>query len=145
MTKVSDMIKPKGSSKKQLFLAGAMWSLVGIMLFFRGIRWLILNQYENWLIIICILGATVIGLIKGKIILDKAANKATIRIQKRGDDKCLFGFFSWKNWLLIALMITLGRLLRASPAPVYVVSTIYMAIGTALTYSSRIFFTSIYP
>lgn len=135
-------LTPRSTAKRQLFLAGTMWLIVGVILYIRALSWLFSHQYELWAIVFCIGGATLIGLLKGRMALDKAAHKAIARIKERGDGTCMFGFFSIKSWLLIGLMIAMGRLLRMSPTPIYIVSTIYMAIGTALSFSSRVFFTA---
>ncbi len=135
-------LKPKSKAKTQLLLAGTMWFTVGIILYIRALRWLFANHYGSMTILLSIGGATIVGLIKGKMALDRAAQRAITRIATRGDGTCLFGFFSYKSWLLILLMITMGKLLRMSPAPIILVSTLYMAIGTALSFSSRSFFTA---
>ena len=134
--------KPKTTARGQLFLAGTMWLIVGIVLYIRALGWLFSHNYGVLVIVFCLSGATLLGLLKGNMALDKVAEKATSRIRQRGDDACLFGFFSLKSWFLIGFMIAMGKLLRMSSTPVYIVSILYMAIGIALTFSSRIFFTS---
>ena len=132
--------KPKSSAKTQLLLSGIMWLVVGVVLYGRAIKWLLTAPYSSTTVFIAIGGATILGLIKGKVVLDRAAKKAIARITSRGDGTCLLGFFSFKSWLLILLMITMGKLLRMSPAPILVISIIYMAIGVALFFASRNFF-----
>ena len=133
----------RGKIRGQILLAGTLWLIVGVILSLRALGWLYIHQYGVKIFCLCILGGAVIGLLKGNMVLDKTARKAISRIHERGDGASIFGFFSMKNWLLIALMIVLGRLLRTSPAPIPLVSTVYIAIGTALSYSSRQFFTAL--
>ena len=52
----------------------------------------------------------------------------------RGRERCLFGFFSWKAWLLIVVMMGGGIVLRNSGAPTEALGVLYMAVGTALLY-----------
>jgi len=124
-------LMPKGSVRLQLTLAAIMWlvgaSIVGV----RGVNYLWESRdWAAWLLAL----ALALGVAKGHFVLDRAARKGVDRIRARGRDACLFGFFSLKTWLLIAVMMGGGIALRNSGAPSEVLGVMYAAVGTALVY-----------
>lgn len=136
---INDWVKrytPKSSILTNLFVAGLMWSFVGVFLLSRGVLNLIVIEHSY--IFLIIIWASV-GLLKGRFILDKTAVRIIDRILARGGGKCAGGFFSPKSWGLVAAMILFGRLLRSSPLPGGLVWGVYVAIGAGLLFSSRIF------
>ncbi len=135
-TTLTHRLKPAAPASAHLLAAAIMWSVVGIAL---GVRGLLNFDFSSWIGIAWVAGAVVIGGLKGQFILKKSACRAIKRIVERGDDKCLGGFMSAKSWLLIASMIIMGKLLRASPLPHNLVWSVYVAVGTALAVSSRFF------
>ncbi len=132
----NNTFKPKGDMRQQMFLAALMWSLVGVFLCVRGlINILVLEDNLKYLWVIL---ALFIGLVKAKMVLEKTAGKIADRIFQRSSDSCLFGFLSLKSWVLIVLMMSMGKLLRLSPLSRSLVWSVYIAIGAALFASSRI-------
>jgi hypothetical protein len=71
-------------------------------------------------------------------LLIAGANRVIGRIQASGDDRCIGGFFSWKTWILVVIMITAGTLLRRSDISRGVVGLVYVAIGIALLAASTL-------
>lgn len=132
-----ERFKPRASRRQQLFLAAALWTVVGVLLFIFGSRWALEDAGARRGAGFVILGL-VIGLIKGHFILDRAARRITTRILDRGDNRCVGGFLSWKSWLLVAIMMFSGRILRGGILPPTLVGTLYGAIGAGLAFSSRI-------
>ncbi len=128
--------KPAAPAHTHLLAAAIMWSLVGLML---GVRGLLHIDFSGNSGIFWAAGAILLGGLKGEFVLKKSARRSIDRIIERGDDKCLGGFMSIKSWLLIASMIIMGKMLRASPLPRDFVWSVYVAVGTALTVSSRFF------
>ncbi|MEF9437835.1 MAG: hypothetical protein L0922_03485 [Candidatus Mariimomonas ferrooxydans] len=61
---------------------------------------------------------------------------------------CIFAFQAWKSYLIIAIMIAMGIILRHSQIPTYYISVIYIGFGGAMILSSiryyRIFFKLIF-
>ena len=133
---ITARLKPAAPATAHLLAAAIMWSVVGLGL---GIRGLLNLDFSSWTGIAWAAGALITGALKGQFILKKTACRAISRIIERGDDKCLGGFMSLKSWLLIASMIIMGKLLRASPLPHNLVWSVYVAVGTALAVSSRFF------
>ena len=132
-----EVCKPSASVRVHVLLATLMWTIVGLFLFVRGvINMMILPETVNplWLIV-----ATFIGVLKGRLIFDKTAERVISRILSRKGDRCLGGFLSFKSWGMILFMILLGMSLRVSPLPGVLVWGIYVAVGAGLFFSSRLF------
>jgi hypothetical protein len=111
--------KPAASVRVHVLLATLMWTIVGLFLFVRG--------------------AGNIGVLKGRLIFDKTAERVISRILSREGDRCLGGFLSLKSWGMIVFMVFLGMSLRVSPLPGILVWGVYVAVGTGLFFSSRLF------
>ncbi len=117
-----------------LLLAAGMWSTVGSVLAVVGIRWLLVGGGEyQWLLLAV---AVVLGLCKSLFVLRSTARRVVRRIIARGDGRCIGGFVSWKTWLLIAVMIVSGWILRNSELAIWIIGIIYTGIGSALVISS---------
>jgi len=114
-----------------------MWTVVGGVLALVG-AWWVLRDGQLWKLI-PLLTALVLGLLKSKFVLDRAAERISTRIIDRGNGKCIGGFLSPSSWLLVVLMAGGGRLLRSSPVPRFWIGLLYSGIGVGLFHSSRIF------
>jgi hypothetical protein len=130
--------KPAAPASVQLLLASIAWSLVGIVLLAVGVHWS-RDMAAGGLYIAAAVAA---GLVKSRFVLDGTARKASARITQRGDGKCIGGFFSYKSWLLVGVMAAVGRILRSGLLARSIVGIVYAAVGTALFYSSRVFWRS---
>jgi len=126
---------PTASIRTHLFAAGLMWSLAGLGLCTAGTIWMAMAR-SHWFAPLVAL-ALIVGVFKARFVLDRTAARIVRRIEERGDGRCLGGFLSWKSWCLVAAMMILGRLLRASPLPLLARGGIYLAIGAALLVASR--------
>jgi len=129
--------KPRAAGRTQLLLAGALWTVVGTLLLGFGSRWT-LEAYGAGAGALAVALGIAAGLLKGRIVLDRAAARIADRIAARGDGRCAGGFLSWRSWLLVALMSGAGRLLRGGLLPHAVVGPLYAAIGAGLLFSSRV-------
>ena len=125
--------KPAARIRTHFIFAGGIWSLVGLMLMVRGGLFLHAAQ-KLWLLAPSIAAGT----LKSLFMLDRSARRNRDRLLQKTDGACLGGVYSVKMWLLVVLMIVMGRLLRTSGLPLPVVGTLYAAIGWALFFSSRI-------
>jgi hypothetical protein len=123
---------PAAQVKTRILLAAMLWSGIGLMLLTRGVLALSGSGQEIWL------GAAVLlGTIKSRLVLDRVVLKNMARLRGLDGDRCIGGVYSVKTWLLVAAMIVMGRLLRASPLPVWLIGLIYATVGWALFWSSR--------
>jgi hypothetical protein len=125
--------KPGVSIRTHLFLAALIWSLVGFFLLSNGFVFISLHG-PLWYAVV----GLVLGTIKTFFILDRVARKNIKRIKEFDDKVCVGSVYSWKTWILVAAMITLGRFLRMTVLPAEAVGLIYTAVGWALMLASRL-------
>jgi len=117
-------------------LAWLMWAVVGTVLVSFGIRWLWWTPTPStpWLTGL----AMAIGAFKARFVLDRVAKNIVDRIRERGDGRCLGGFLSLRSWAFVAVMAGGGRILRSSHIARSLLGILYIAVGTALLFSSRV-------
>ncbi|MBI2995577.1 MAG: hypothetical protein HYY52_02585 [Candidatus Melainabacteria bacterium] len=132
--------------KTSLILVGLIWFLVGLGLSIAGVRWLLhLNFGPKFIIFLAI--ALSIGLLKGEFLLRKVALKYYKRSEVIQFDKsdmftgCV-KILGIKGFILISMMMILGSLLRHSSFDRPILGIIYLAVGIALVYASKIFFSN---
>jgi hypothetical protein len=124
---------PRAGQRIQLFSAAAMWAVGSAILLIRGVGFL----HDSWFAALLAL-AVAIGVIKSRYLLDRVARKAVLRIHERGK-ACYFGFFSWKSWIFVIVMMGGGILLRRSGLPRDFLAVLYVGVGTGLALADRIF------
>ena len=132
----TERFKPSAPARRHLLLAALMWSAVGSALVTVGTVWTLQAPHtmSPWLLPI----AGALGLLKARLILDRAGRRIVERIETRGDGRCLGGFLSLRTWALVAVMIVGGRLLRAGGVDLHFVGLLYIVVGTGLLVASRI-------
>ena len=106
---------------------------MGGLLMFRGWSWL--DPGSGWLAIPV---AATVGTVKSLLILDRAAARVLLRIERFDDGACLGAVYSWKTWLLVLLMAVGGMALRRMMVPGTMIGSLYFAIGWSLCLSSRL-------
>lgn len=110
-------------------IAGAMWCGVGIMLSVMAVRWLSGYSGNGWLFAA---GGLAFALIMRRFSFLKIAGRNLDRIAELPAKACIFSFISWRSWILVMFMITLGITLRNSPMPKEYLAVIYLGIGMGL-------------
>ena len=66
----------------------------------------------------------------------KIVDKNLGRILPMEGTKCVFSFMTWKSYIMVAVMIAMGTLLRHSSIPKPYLAVVYIGIGLALVLSS---------
>ncbi len=135
MMNLSDL-NPAVDKKILVLLAGLMWCGVGVMLISFSVNWL--AHFDNQLIFysagfIAALPIHHFGFLK---IADKNLNRllpVTVR-------KCVFSFMTWKSYIIVIIMVSMGIALRHSPIPKNYLSILYTGIGLALFLSGLRYF-----
>lgn len=129
--------KPAAGARTHLLLAALLWTCVGVGLSVAGVHWCLFAP-ADWAAIL-LPGGVAAGLIKGRVALERTAVRTAERIVRRGDGKCLGGFLSWKTWLFVVAMMGMGVALRRSHLPRALLGFVYTAVGVALLWGSRTF------
>jgi hypothetical protein len=124
--------KPGVERSVHLVCAAGLWTAIGIFLIYRGISYL-KSAELIWLIV----AGIILGTLKSRLILDRAALKGVARIRQFADNTCIGAVYSWKTWILVAAMICSGIWLRKSSVPSALIGTLLIGVGWALLFSSR--------
>ena len=132
-SKFTQHVKPGVPRSVHLFFAPFLWTTIGCLLMTRGFAWMGPGN-GRWLIFL----ALFLGTLKSLFILDKVARKSIQRIVQFKDGTCLGAIYSWKSWLMVAMMMTTGIFIRRFGHPGHWIGMLYCAIGWALCFSSRL-------
>lgn len=134
----------RGLTRRQhLWIAASIWTLVGIGLFTMGLVFWFHFPYLGFLDARHLgIGAIAlsVGLLKGKLILDKTANRVIDRVdtlQEPNPFKSVFQMFGAKTIALILAMMGIGIGLRMAGVSFETRGLIYIAVGAALMWSCR--------
>lgn len=131
-------LKPGISKRGLLLLAGIVWTFAGGMLAFRGLSYLWDQPHLGVRLAI----AAAIGVAFYLMVFTRVSFKHISRIKSKAVAKpCAFSFFDVKGYLMMAVMITSGILLRhfnvVNPAYLY---TFYVGMGIPLLISAARFY-----
>lgn len=124
-----------------LKLAFLIWALVGAGLMTAGVRFVIVSNASGLATGVGCVLALAVGFAKGSFVLPKIARKNSARIHQLPVKSPLYTTFSPKSWLLVLLMIAIGRTIRALGGAPLFVGVIYLAVGFALLLGSRTYLT----
>jgi hypothetical protein len=115
-------------------LAGLTWTGVGVMLCRLAYIWLVVINRG----IAASLGLFGTGMAIAAYYLgfSKIARKNIRRLCLLTEKTCVFAFQTWKGYLIVGFMITLGIILRNSAIPKQYLAVIYATIGGAIFLSS---------
>jgi len=121
-----------------ILMAGLMWCGVGIMLMRYAISWLSSCSARKQVIFYTIgfLAAMPIhhfGFLK---IADKNLNRILALTEKTSP----FSFMTWKSYIIVLIMVSMGIALRHSSLPKRYLSVLYNGIGLALFLSGIRYF-----
>ena len=134
MSEKLDKIKPAVDKSALIFLSFFVWVVVGTMLLLFAYSWLKASQVNRSFLFAGVgVGAALVihhcGFLK---IVDKNLG----RILPMEGKKCAFSFMTWKSYIIVAVMVTMGTLLRHSAIPKTYLSILYIGIGLSLILSS---------
>ncbi len=137
LTRVLERWKPAAAARTHLLLAALLWTGVGLGLLGAGVAWSARARWPwPWVVVPA---AAAAGLVKGRLALDRVARRSAARIRARGDGRCLGGFLSWRTWVFVLVMMGLGATLRRSPVPRPALGAVYVAVGVAMVWGSRVY------
>jgi hypothetical protein len=121
---------PAVDKKILILLAGLMWCGVGVMLIRYAVSWLSAFSFKEQ-VIFYLIGFTIalpihfLGFIR-------IAKKNLRRLMPMEIRKCVFSFMTWKSYLIVLFMVSLGITLRHSSLPKQYLSIVYNGFGLAL-------------
>lgn len=127
-------MKPAVSKNALIFLSGFVWIAIGTMFLFLSYSWLEASQNKNTYLFIGV--GVAASLIIHHFGFLKVVDKNLGRILPMKGKKCVFSFMTWKSYIIVAIMATMGIVLRHSPIPKTYLSVLYIGIGLSLILSS---------
>lgn len=136
------LLKPAAPAWTHYLLAALLWTGVGSFLLYRGLT-AALTLHATVLALVSV-GAGLIGVAKGLMVMRPAAVRGAARIAVRGDGKCVMGFISWKTWLVVLGMAAFGKYLRSLALPGWLLGLILGGVGTALLIGAATYWTSFF-
>lgn len=124
------------NNKTLLLIACIVWSAAGINILRIGII-----EYPPYLSVINFLLSAVVFAVFQFLIFGRLVKKHTKRIDGYGDQKKIFiKFFDVKSFIIMAVMMTGGILLRVLHlAPKVFIAVFYTGLGAALTLAGILF------
>lgn len=121
---------PSVDKKILILLAGLMWCGVGVMLVRYAITWLSVFSVNEQVAFYAIGFTAALPIhIYG---FRKIAGKNLRRLLPMTERKCVFSFMTWKSYIIVLFMVSLGITLRHSSLPKQYLSIVYNGIGLAL-------------
>ncbi len=121
---------PSVDKKTLILLAGLMWCGVGVMLISYAVSWLSVLMVKKQ-IAFYVIGFSV-ALPIHVYGFSKIAGKNLERLLPMIEKKCIFSFMTWKSYIVVLFMVSLGITLRHSSLPKQYLSIVYNGIGLAL-------------
>jgi hypothetical protein len=121
-----------------VLLAGSMWCGVGVMMILFAASWLKVCTGKEQLLFYSA------GLLAAMPIHHfgflKLADKNINRLMPLSEKKCVFSFMTWRSYLIVLFMVSLGITLRHSSFPKPYLSILYNGIGLGLFLSGIRYF-----
>jgi hypothetical protein len=125
-----------------ILLSGMIWFIGGMSLMWIGLNLLAKNS-SHWVdesgVVLVIALALLIGALKGKFVMRKAAAKMIARVETFGKHVPFFKAFGARYLILIAVMMSLGILLRFFDP--FIRGVVDTAVGAALIQGALHYFT----
>lgn len=132
-------LKPGVPKRVLFFMASLIWAYAAFRVF--KMAWLYAPEGTLPLWVVIVFG--LIGfVIFFNFVFIKVSRKYICRITSLGQkNPCLFAFFGWKSYLLIAIMVSMGILsARMHLIPLFLQGIFYIALGGSLLFSAIMFF-----
>jgi hypothetical protein len=133
-----DRLNPRVDKKILILIAGIMWCGVGVMLISFAVTWL--SRYQGNRVLIYYSAGFIAAMPIHHFGFLKLADKNISRLMPLKEKKCLFSFITWKSYLIIVIMMTMGITMRHSSIPKQYLSILYNGIGLGLFLSGIRYF-----
>lgn len=130
--------KPAVNKLWLLSVAGLMWSGIGVMLARLAIGWL--ESLANPAMCFFAIPGLLLAMLIYRFGFSRLAEKNVRRIMGMKGKVCLFAFQKWTSYIIVVVMMTMGKMLRQLPIPRQYLASIYLGIGGALFLASLTFY-----
>ncbi|MBK6345758.1 MAG: hypothetical protein IPN08_06340 [Bacteroidales bacterium] len=132
------ILKPSVPKRWLFFVGASVWGFAAYRVLLLAIRFVPEAPFPQWEVII--LGIAGLAVFFNFVFL-RVSRKYIRRIAcLRQQNPCIFAFFGWKSYLLIALMSSMGILFaRFHLLPLFLQGIFYIALGGSLLLSALMF------
>ena len=120
------------------YVAGFLWLTVGLGLMLRGLLWWKESFEPPFMLIYGLLLIPIAYLFSSKI-LSQVSQRTLDHIRRLPEKVCFFAFQPTRSYLLMAIMIAIGLILRHSPLPRAFLGALYVLMGLSLSIGSSNF------
>jgi hypothetical protein len=124
------LLNPAVDKRFLILLAGLMWCGVGIMLVSFAVRWL--SPYSGKEMGLYYAAGFLLAMPIHHFGFLKIADKNLNRLLSLTEKRCFFSFMTWRSYIIVVVMISMGISLRHSSIPKRYLSILYNGIGLAL-------------
>jgi hypothetical protein len=131
-------LNPRVDKKILILTAGIMWCGVGVMLVSFAATWL--SRYEGKGVLLYYAAGFLAAMPIHHFGFLKLADKNLARLLPLKEKKCLFSFITWKSYLIVMVMMTMGITMRHSSIQKQYLSILYNGIGLGLFLSGIRYF-----
>lgn len=121
---------PSADRKILVLLAGLMWCGVGIMLVCFAVSWL--SPYDSKEQALYYAAGFLTAMPVHHFGFLRIADKNLKRLLLLTEKRCLFSFMTWRSYITVLIMVSMGIALRHSAIPKRYLSILYNGIGLAL-------------
>lgn len=121
---------PSVDKRILVLLAGVMWIGVGIMLIRYAVSWL--SHYNSREQAIYFTTGFITAMPVHHFGFLKIADKNLRRLLPMAEKRCVFSFMTWRSYLIVLVMVSMGIALRHSSLSKLYLSILYNGIGLAL-------------
>ena len=133
-----DRLNPRADKKILILIAGIMWCGVGVMLISFASVWL--SRYDGKGVFLYFAAGFLAAMPIHHFGFLKLADKNLARLLPLKEKRCVFSFITWKSYLIIVVMMTMGITMRHSSIPKQYLSILYNGIGLGLFLSGIRYF-----
>ena len=130
MTILIERINPRVDRKILILISGLMWCGVGIMLMVLAEAWM--NNYSGKGKYLYYIAGFLIAMPIHHFGFLKLAKQNIKRLIPLSGKRCVFSFITWKSYIILVIMISMGIMLRHSSIPKNYLSILYNGIGLGL-------------
>ena len=120
-------------------LAFAIWMTGGIMLSKRGIEFLAQVDQPLNVMIFSVLGALLVGMLKGKFILNKSSIRNIIRLEALTERQKPIQVYPLRSWIVIGVMLLISLSLTVFNVDIFIRGLVNIGVGMGLITSSFIY------
>ncbi len=127
-------------NKVQLMkLAFSIWMAGGLVLSWRGIQFLSTSTLPMTTLVLAVFGALLIGMLKGKFVLNKSSIRNILRLQALESPQRPIHVYPLRSWIVIGVMLLISLSLNVFNVDTFIRGLVNLGVGMGLMSSSFVY------